>query len=188
VFVLLARSARTVTRRGGDDALAEWRSAAACARGRCRPDGYGCYRRGQVRYGFLLEYDRSTERAREYAAKLDAYYRYRDSGTAGRDYVGFPTVLVVTARARAEACFAHQAYLAAERRGGRPLPILFTTTQRITDHPQGILGPIWRAPGPASPGGTTMRSFWLPGGPPRGLFGVGRPAVTNLHGAWEFEA
>ena len=62
VFVAFAQAARAVTRLGGDDALQEWRSAAACARGRCRPDGYGCYRRGQARYGFLLEYDRGTER------------------------------------------------------------------------------------------------------------------------------
>jgi hypothetical protein len=37
----LAAAARQVTSRGGDDALIEWHSAAACARGRFRPDGYG---------------------------------------------------------------------------------------------------------------------------------------------------
>jgi hypothetical protein len=53
-FVDLALAARRITRAGGDDALLEWRSAAACARGMCRPDGFGCYRRGEARYGFLL--------------------------------------------------------------------------------------------------------------------------------------
>src|SRR5207245_2408921 len=40
-FVDLAAAAMQVTSRGGDDELLEWRSAAACARGRFRPDGYG---------------------------------------------------------------------------------------------------------------------------------------------------
>jgi hypothetical protein len=67
-------TARNVCRRRGlDDALEEWRSAAACARGRFRPDGYGCYRRGGSRFGFFLEYDRGTERPGDYAAKLAAY-------------------------------------------------------------------------------------------------------------------
>jgi len=61
-FVALVLAARCVTRCGDDDALEEWRSAAACARGRFRPDGYGCYRRAGSRFGFFLEYDRGTER------------------------------------------------------------------------------------------------------------------------------
>ena len=48
VFVDLALAARHVTRAGGDDSLLEWRSAAACARGTCQPDGFGCYRRGDA--------------------------------------------------------------------------------------------------------------------------------------------
>lgn len=116
----------------------------------------------------MLEYDRGTERAHEYAAKLATYYRYRDSGAAARDYVGFPTVLVVTTAERAEALIAHQAHLAAEQRGGTPLPLLLTTTAHIHRHPEGILGPIWRTPGQS--GGTIpTRGYWLPGGPPRGL-------------------
>jgi hypothetical protein len=43
-----------------------------------------------VAHGFFLEYDRGTEPARKYAAKFRAYYRYRDSGQAARDYDGFP--------------------------------------------------------------------------------------------------
>jgi DNA-binding MarR family transcriptional regulator len=141
VFVALADAARAVRQRGGDDVLEEWRSAAACARGRFRPDGYGCYRRGGVRHGFFLEFDRSTERPREYAAKLRAYYRYRASRAAG-DYAGFPVMLVVTTSKRAEATIAEQARIAAYLREGRRLEVLIATTERIAA--AGILGPIWR--------------------------------------------
>ena len=92
-FVELADAAAEVTVRGGDEALVEWRSAAACARGRFRPDGYGCYRRGPWRFGFFLEYDRGTERSSQYATKLATCYRYRDTGVYQRDYQTFPTVL-----------------------------------------------------------------------------------------------
>ena len=159
-FVGLARAARTSAPRYVCQALVEWRSAAACARGRCRPDGYGCYRRGEDRFGFFLEYDRGTERAREYAAKLDAYYRYRDTGRADREYTGFPTVLFVTTAAPAETLFAHQAYLAAERHG-RDLPLLLTTSRDIDQDRNGALGPIWRAPGPIGEP-PPRRGYWLP--------------------------
>jgi len=59
-------------------------------------DGYGLYRAGGRLYGFLLEYDRGTMRARDYRRKFAAYYRYRDTGRFQRDYTGFPTILVVT--------------------------------------------------------------------------------------------
>ena len=36
--------ARRAQARGQDEALQDWRSAAACTRGSFRPDGYGCYR------------------------------------------------------------------------------------------------------------------------------------------------
>src|SRR5207244_4723539 len=65
-FVNLAAAAMQVTSRVGDDALVEWRSAAACARGRFRPDSYGCYQRGPWRFGFFLEYDRGTEKPGQY--------------------------------------------------------------------------------------------------------------------------
>jgi hypothetical protein len=108
-FVDLAAAARQMTNRGGDEPLIEWRSATACAHGRFRPDG--CYRRGPKLFGLILEYDRGTERLSQYAAKLATYYRYRDSGAYKRDYQSFPTLLVVTTLASAEARFAHQAYL-----------------------------------------------------------------------------
>jgi Replication-relaxation len=134
-FVDLALAARHITRAGGDDTLLEWRSAAACARGRCRPDGFGCYRRGDARYGFFLEYDRATERGREYAAKLDAYYRFRDTGAAAGEFATFPTVLVVSTSGCAEELISYQAHLAAERHGGSPLPLLLTTTELVRTTP-----------------------------------------------------
>jgi hypothetical protein len=85
VFVAFAIAAGAARRQGGTDLLAEWRGAAACERRHCKPDGYGSYLRNEVGYGFLLEYDRGTERARKYAAKLRAYYQYRESSQAARD-------------------------------------------------------------------------------------------------------
>jgi hypothetical protein len=158
VFVALAEAARARSQLGDNEALEEWRSAAACARGGFRPDGYGCYRRGASRYGFFLEYDRGTERAHEYAAKIAAYYPYRDSNAAARDYTGFPTTLVVSTRAEAEERFAQEAYLASERRGGEAIPFLFTTTGLIVADPEGLLGPIWRSPASAS--SVAARGSW----------------------------
>jgi hypothetical protein len=141
--------------------LLEWRSAAACARGRCRPDGYGCYQRGQAPVRVLPGIRSGDGAAREYAAKIEAYYWYRDTGRAARDYVGFPTILFVTALARAEADVAHQAYLAAERHGGNPLPIVLTTSRHLEAAADHALGAVWRAPGPF--GSMPARGYWLPG-------------------------
>jgi hypothetical protein len=161
VFVAFVVAARRTATCGGDDALEEWRSAAACARGRFRPDGYGCYCRAGSRFGFFLEFDRGTEKPREYAAKLATYYRYRDSGTAARDYTGFPTLLVVTTSAVAEARFAYQAYLAGQRSGAVELVVFLTTTSRIKECPDGVLGAIWRSP--AAPwAAEPARICWLP--------------------------
>jgi hypothetical protein len=160
-FVDLVVGARRVTPSGlGDEALVEWRSAAACARGGCRPDGFGCYQRGPDRFGFFLEYDRGTERAREYAAKLDAYYRYRDSGAAAQDYAGFPTVLILATTTRAEDELAHQAYLAADRHGDVAVPLLLTTLERVQQVPYGVLGSVWRGAGPEL-GAQAPRGSWL---------------------------
>jgi Replication-relaxation len=162
VFVAFASAARRVTERGGDGALEEWRSAAACASRRFRPDGYGCYRRGEARFGFFVEFDRGTEKQRDYALKLEAYYRYRVSRAAKSAYTGgFPTLLVVTTSATAEARFAFQAYLAEQRHGAAPLGIFLTTTGHIDACPEGVLGPVWRSvadPWAAEP----ARICWLP--------------------------
>jgi hypothetical protein len=89
VFVAFASAAARARAAGQNDQFVEWRSAAACERGRCKPDGYGCYVRNDVEYGFFLEYDRGTESHRKYVAKFHAYYQYRDSGQAERHYQGF---------------------------------------------------------------------------------------------------
>jgi protein involved in plasmid replication-relaxation len=91
-------------------------------RGRCKPDGYGCYVRDGLKYGFFLEYDRGTESRRQYAAKFRAYYRYRDSRQAQRDYDGFPTLLGVTTNPVAEYRIAEEAYRAWAMRNYDPLP------------------------------------------------------------------
>jgi hypothetical protein len=70
VFVAFAIAADAARCQGGTDQLADWCGAAACERRHCKPDGYGSYRRNEVGYGFLLEYDRGTERARKYAANF----------------------------------------------------------------------------------------------------------------------
>jgi DNA-binding MarR family transcriptional regulator len=164
VFVALVVAARHRRELGFDDALEEWRGAAACARGRFRPDGYGCYRRRVARFGFFLEFDRGTEKSREYAAKLETYYRYRDTGTARRDYIGFPVALVVTTSELAEDRFAHQAYLAQQRHGGTPISLFLTTTSRIQAHRDGVLGTVWRGPG-RRPISDFARVSWIPGHP-----------------------
>ncbi|MDQ6670319.1 MAG: replication-relaxation family protein [Chloroflexota bacterium] len=163
VFVALVAAARLVTEQGGDDALDDWRSGAACARGRFRPDGYGCYRRGVSRFGFFLEFDRGTEKPGEYAAKIAAYYRYRDCGAAAHEYAGFPTLLVVTTREAAEFRFAHQAQVASEKHAGKPLSILLTRTDVVEATREGVLGPIWRSPGLY--GEQPRRGYWLSGEP-----------------------
>ena len=154
-FVALARAARAAAARSPESAragpaLAVWRNAIACARGRVHPDGYGVLRRGGRRHGFFLEYDRGTARAGDYRAKLGAYYAYRDSGRFAADYAGFPVVLLVTTDTDAENRIAGYARAAAG--GAAPLPLLLTTEWRFRGapgrppDPAGPLGPIWRTP------------------------------------------
>jgi hypothetical protein len=121
------------------------------------------YERNGVSFGFLLEYERATESTRRYAAKFRAYYHYRDSGRAARDYNGLATILFVTTSASAEDRIARQAYRAWFSRGTAPLPVLLTTTERIDGHIQGALGPIWRTPGETS-GHLVQRGYWLSSG------------------------
>jgi hypothetical protein len=159
VFVALAVAAANAKDAGGAEYLAEWRSAAACERRQCKPDGYGCFRRDGRSYGFFLEYDRGTEGRRKYAAKFRAYYRYRNSGQAARDYDGFPTLLFVTIDPLAEGRIAAEARRAASIRGGTPLSILIATVDRIRAHPAGILGAVWVAPLEVTDGRQPVQHF-----------------------------
>jgi len=154
-------AARAAKARGADEALEEWRPAAACEHWRCKPDGYGCYRRGDARFGFLLEYDRSSERASQYDAKLAGYYAFRNSGQAGRHYSGFPHILFVTTSAAAEQRIVTAAKRAWGRFGGPPIRIMVTTADRIAADRYGILGPIWRSPECQNDAGVECR-YWLP--------------------------
>ena len=153
-FVELAMLARRARDRGGDDALLEWRNAAACARGAVRPDGYGIYRHNGHHYGFFLEYDLATATGRDYRAKFAAYHRYRESRRVEEDFAGFPTILVVTTGPDAETRIARAIQVAGRGRLA-PLPVLITTTDRITNHAESVLGAIWRETG------TLARRRWL---------------------------
>jgi hypothetical protein len=184
VFVAFATAACAVRRAGGSDDLVEWRGAAACERKYCKPDGYGCYVRNGVAHGFFLEYDRGTESTRTYAAKFRAYYRYRDSRQADRDYNGFPTLLFVTTQPHAEERIADAASRAWFLRGTEPLAVLITTTSRITTNRQAILGQIWRRPGQIGATADDERQYWLTDGAPGRLVGAGRIAIPPSRLAW----
>ncbi|MBV9579194.1 MAG: replication-relaxation family protein [Chloroflexi bacterium] len=161
IFVAFAVAAATAIRGGYQDQLSEWRSAATCERRHCKPDGYGLFSHNGTDYGFLLEQDRGTESARKYASKFRAYYRYRDTGQALRDYDDMPTILFVTISARAEDRIAEQAFRAWFCRGNDPLPLLLTTTEQISSNAAGVLGPIWRTPGRDS-GRVAQRRYLFP--------------------------
>jgi len=145
VFVCFYRQARERAASGCDDAMVEWRNAAACSRRHLRPDGYGVYRWGPRYDGFFLEYDRSTMNARDYFKKFGTYYRYGVTRRFERDYNSYPTILVVTSDNAAEERIARVARAAAVGHQGK-LPLLLTCQWRIDDitNPDGLLGPIWR--------------------------------------------
>ncbi len=130
----------------------EWRNAAACARGRFRPDGYVVYRRGDGQHAAFVEYDRGTMGERDWEQKLAAYYAYRDGGQYRPDYAGFPALLIVIAAERADDAAGREAATEATIAGvlrtlavGRALlPALLTTATRLAADPAGPLGPVWR--------------------------------------------
>lgn len=155
IFVRLVAMARERAAAGGDDALVEWRNAAACCRRPVRPAGYGLYRHAGQLYGFFLEYDRGTMSARDYREKFSTYHTYLAGRRCERDYDGFPTILVVTSDNAAEERIARAARAAAVGRG-TSLPLLLTCRWRIDDRrdSRGLLGPVWREP--ASP----ERRYW----------------------------
>lgn len=157
IFVRFCETAHHLAAAGHDDALVEWRNAAACARGHVRPDAYGVYRHHGHHSGFFLEYDRGTMSARGYAAKFAIYHAYRESGRFGQDYDGFPTILMVTIDDSAEARISRSA--CAADLGHDPLPLLLTSQPRIDDpcNRNGPLAPIWRQTHAA----TSERRPWM---------------------------
>jgi hypothetical protein len=160
VIVGLYRVARQLCGTGSDHAVQAWHNASMVARGRFRPDGYVRYQHADRLCGFLFEYDRGTMSRQGYLKKLAAYYDYLITGRYQADYIGFPTVLVVTTSNAAEARFAEAATAAAIGRSV-VLPLLLTCTWRIEDarNPYGLLGPIWREPTAAF---AERRSWLLP--------------------------
>lgn len=150
VVVRLAATAKERAATGSDDALLAWQSAAACARGHLRPDGYGIYRHHGRLHEFFLEYDRGTMSARDQRRKFTAYYDVWTRGRLLRDGRCFPTVLAVAIDDDAEARLERAARAAAVGRGPT-LPLLLTSEERIdaADNSDGPLGPIWREAGAA---------------------------------------
>ncbi len=176
IFVRLYRQARKHTTAGCDEAMVEWRNAAACSRRHLRPDGYGVYRRGTRYDGFFVEYDRGTMNARDYFKKFGAYYQYGMTGRFQRDYNSYPIVLVVTSDNAAEERIARVARAAAVGQPGK-LPLLLTCQWRIdgATNSHGLLGPVWREPEAAF----NQRRFWV-----RRSSGYKRPArgiVLSAH-------
>jgi hypothetical protein len=153
----LYETARRRAGAGHDDAVLEWRGAAACASGRLRPDGYGVYRCDGVPYGFFLEYDRGTMRSRDYRKKFAAYYAFLDGERYRREYDACPTLLIVTTDGAAAARISRAALALGVGRA-TALRLLLTRESRLHRHPttappsEGMLGPIWETPGEAGGG------------------------------------
>ena len=117
--------------------------------------------RRSIPHRFFLEHDRGTESRRQYAATFRAHYRYRDSGQAQRDYDGFPTLLRITTDSIAESRIAEEAYGAWAVRNCDALPVLVTTTQRISASDDGIIGRICRTAAPGDWSDNRTREYWL---------------------------
>jgi hypothetical protein len=141
VFATFARAARL----RGDGSLLEWRNAAACARGRSRPDGYGLLRLGRREHGFFLEFDRGTVHPAALRAKFAAYQRYESGIWAPRDYETFPAILVVTAGPGSEQRVV-DAVRAAHAWQASRLAVLVTTVGWIESDSRGPFGSIWLDP------------------------------------------
>jgi hypothetical protein len=141
VFATFARAARL----RGDGSLLEWRNAAACARGRSRPDGYGLLQMGRREHGFFLEFDRGTVHPAALRAKFAAYHRYESGNWASRDYESFPPILVVTTGPGSEQRIVNAVRAAGAGRGNR-LVVLITTVGWIENNSQGPFGSIWLDP------------------------------------------
>jgi hypothetical protein len=141
VFTTFARAARL----RGDGSLLEWRNAAACARGRSRPDGYGLLELGPREHGFFLEFDRGTVHPAALRAKFAAYHRYESGIWASRDYESFPPILVVTTGPGSEQRIVDAVRAAAVGRRSR-LAVLVTTVGWIENDSRAPFGSIWLDP------------------------------------------
>ncbi len=155
-MVRLARDARA---RGWR--LVEWRNEAesTCrfvdASGQpawIRPDASGLIGIGDECVPFLVEYDRGTLDAGDYAGKFEGYRRYYASEAWRAGYTRQPALLFVCTDDRAAERVSSQA--APDERG---IPLLVTTESRSARHggnPDGCVGVVWR---PRVPGGEFVR-------------------------------
>ncbi|MGD9894723.1 MAG: replication-relaxation family protein [Dehalococcoidia bacterium] len=132
--------------------LAEWRNEAESTcrfvdeSGRpawIRPDASGLVGIGDERVPFLVEYDRGTLDAGDYAGKFAGYRRYYASeawrtATVTQE----PALLFVCADDRAALRVS-----GAAARGERRIPLLITTESRSARHgsnPDGCVGAVWQ--------------------------------------------
>ena len=175
-FVELGRLAMVSRRAGWNDGIIDWQGLPISQQNRPRPDAYGIYRHRGLDYGFFLEYDRGTERAKQYERKLRGYYDFRDSGRFQRQFEGMPTILFVTTSSAAEKRIERAACITETRRGSS-LPILLTHEPFVETQPKGILGRVWRQPG------TQRRGEWLIGTVEEavGAGTAGAPTASTRH-------
>jgi len=153
-FVDLGRLARDSRRLGWNDELVEWQGLPISRQNRPRPDAYGIFRHRGLDYGFFLEYDRGTERARQYERKLAGYYDFAQSGRFERRFDSMPTLLFVTTSRVAERRIDTAACAVVRAKGWR-LPTLLTYQALVDSDQKGLLGDVWREPG------TRTRREWL---------------------------
>jgi len=154
LYVRWVRDARRRRLHGGDDAVVQWRPAAACGRPLVRPDAFLLYRRAGGHYGAFIEYDRATERVPQYRRKFRALWEFYESGAYERAYDGFPAILMVATSKEAEDRAVR--VLLRMGLGGSELPVLIATEDRIKRDPAGLLGPVWRGSDPTF----TRRCDW----------------------------
>lgn len=164
LFVGLYRVAADWRRRGNEYFVTNWYGPPGRAWRGTRPDGRAEFWVGDVRYAFVLEYDRGTEGEAQLVWKFDGYRRLYAKTTG----VVSLTVLVVTMDAAREERIA-RAILTACAGRGTGLPVLITTEERVQAERDGLLACIWRAPA------SCRRRHWLKRPPGPVPYGYGRP-------------
>src|SRR5262249_49947552 len=124
---------------------------------------------------------RCTESAGKYAAKFRAYSAIATAARLPGTTTACQRSLFVTTSASAEDRIARGAYRAWYPHGTAPLPVLLRTTELISGHSPGVVGPIWRTPSEAS-GDLVERGYRLPDAANQGrASGPRRACVGQFH-------
>ena len=110
-----------------------------------RPDGYGLLQLAHREYGFFVEFDRGTVHPSALRAKFAAYFRYRSTPMAERDFHGFPITLVITSGPAGEQRIT-EAVRAVSGGAETQFPILVTTTGWLESNPGALWQRIWFDP------------------------------------------